>query len=72
MRYDLTIVTTGEGIVSQIAWTVRDARGEAVAIGTWQGSALAVYTPEGAIQEAFEQARNHDVQLSLLPVEGEY
>lgn len=72
MRYDLTVTLTDDHEVAHIGWTVRDASGEAIAIGTWMGTLLGVYTTEGALLEALAQAQLHDQQLSLLPREGQF
>lgn len=72
MRYDLTVTLSDDYVVEHIGWTVRDASGEAIAIGTWMGTVLGVYTTEGALLEALAQAHEADHQLSLLPSEGEY
>lgn len=72
VRYDLTVTLGDDDVVCHIGWTVRDASGEAVAIGTWMGTNLGVYTTEGALLEALARAHEADHQLSLLPAEGEY
>lgn len=72
VRYDLTVSTDGSDVVCHIGWTVRDASGDAVAVGTWMGDVLAVYTPEGALLAALAEARAADQQLNLLPADGEY
>jgi hypothetical protein len=72
VRYDLTVTLSDECEVEHIGWTVSDASGEAIAIGTWMGTHLGVYTTEGALLEALAQAQLHDQQLSLLPRDGQY
>lgn len=72
MRYDLTVTTEAGEVVRHIGWTVRDASGEALAVGTWMGDVLAVYTLEGALLAALGEAVAADQQLSLLPRDGEY
>lgn len=72
VRYDLTVTLSDDYVVSHIGWTVRDACGDAIAMGTWMGTVLGVYTTEGALLEALAQAHEADQQLSLLPADGEF
>ena len=72
VRYDLSVTTDQEGLVESIGWTVRDARGDALAIGTWMGDVLHVLTLQGALLETLDQALAADQQLIAFPGLGEY
>lgn len=73
LRYDLTVTTTGfDEVVCHIGWTVRDTSGDVIAIGTWMGTKLEVYTPLGALREAFDQAQAMAFEQSALPLDGEF